>query len=219
MRKIIGVLIALACVSIPVCACAEWGGPDVYYHPETGAYRTNEGERVHVRDPGAKQRRVEWKYGRYSIYAMRRRFELIERYREERRERATRFDNERDRDWHDGDVTYRERDDRDTHSVACKVSIKTVGRQYVDVKGAQNEAIVAWTDMVRYRHGEMFADFANALHRDFRCVQSSINGIKVGPVKLGAFYRCEVVAMPCTAPRASMPSGQDTLPSIEENER
>lgn len=77
----------------------------------------------------------------------------------------------------------------------CMREMTAHGDQALTEDGAKAEARKGWMQAVRFRHGEMFADFKNAERASYACVRSSI-----GSVAGQVLNRCELTAIPC-APR------------------
>lgn len=86
--------------------------------------------------------------------------------------------------------TYREREDA-THG-RCKSPVAVVGDQYASESGAKAESDKAWSQTVRYMHGERWMSRDHADSVFYECGRSSVGSI-VGQV----FYRCRIVARPC----------------------
>ena len=76
--------------------------------------------------------------------------------------------------------------------LACLSRVRAVGSQWVGASGAQQSAIKAWREIVRFDSGEKFSDWANAKDVMQGCSRSSIGEV-IGKV----LYRCEVSADPC----------------------
>ena len=72
----------------------------------------------------------------------------------------------------------------------CKESLSDRGSQRPTEFGAKGTAEKAWTQSVRFKYGELYADLANAKDVKFECTKSSIGG---------ALKRCEITARPCRA--------------------
>ena len=70
------------------------------------------------------------------------------------------------------------------------------GDQYATVNGAKEEADKAWMQAARWKLGEIYMDISHAESVGYSCGRSS-----VGSVAGNVFYRCEVTAKPCRAPR------------------
>jgi hypothetical protein len=93
--------------------------------------------------------------------------------------------------------SYVRRDDDDRHDgrygrSICKDRLKIVGDQHVSVDGAKGQADKAWSQTVRFYHGERFMDVANASGAAYTCSRSS-----VGETLGQTFNRCELEARPC----------------------
>lgn len=82
-----------------------------------------------------------------------------------------------------------------TPIIRCFEAQQSLGDQYVGVDGAKDQAIKNWMQDVRYYHGERAMDFTMARHASFSCGRSSVGSV-VGQV----FYRCKLIATPCTPP-------------------
>ena len=80
-------------------------------------------------------------------------------------------------------------EDSDRHR-DCKEVLADRGSQWVTKSGAKTAAEKAWTRSVRFKYGELYADFANARDVKSECTKSSIGW---------AFKRCEMAARPCRA--------------------
>lgn len=83
----------------------------------------------------------------------------------------------------------------------CLESVRVVGSQDIREDAAESSAKKAWSEMVRWQHGESFQDFELATGYSKRCSRSSI-GEALGQY----FTRCEIEAQPC---RAGMVKGAD----------
>jgi len=70
----------------------------------------------------------------------------------------------------------------------CKEQLTDRGSQWVTEKGAKGAAEKSWTQSVRFKWGEEYADLANARDIKYECTKSSIGGV---------FKRCEISAIPC----------------------
>jgi hypothetical protein len=97
--------------------------------------------------------------------------------------------------------SYVRRDDDDRHEDRhrrhqCKDRIRIVGDQHLTVDGAKGAADKAWSQTVRFYHGERFMDVANASGAAYTCSRSSV-GETLGQV----FNRCELEAKPCAPQR------------------
>lgn len=93
-------------------------------------------------------------------------------------------------------------DDRiDIDPVVCRPYIAVVGSQFVTKNGAEDSAIKAWQEQVRYEHGERFMNWDGADKQQVRCVRSSVGelGSKAFDMTV-KFYRCEVKGRPCMPP-------------------
>jgi hypothetical protein len=82
---------------------------------------------------------------------------------------------------HDGD------EDSDKHR-DCKETLSDRGSQRPTESGAKGTAEKSWTQSVRFKYGELYADLANARDVKYECSKSSIGG---------ALKRCEITARPC----------------------
>lgn len=88
---------------------------------------------------------------------------------------------------------YTRRDDDDhRYGRNCRDRLKIVGDQHVSVDGAKGAADKAWSQTVRFYHGERFMDVANASGASYTCSRSS-----VGETLGQTFTRCELEARPC----------------------
>ena len=74
----------------------------------------------------------------------------------------------------------------------CLGPVRVVGSQDLRPDAAEQSAIKAWAEMVRWTHGESYQDWQNASGYTKRCSRSSI-GEALGQY----FTRCEVSASPC----------------------
>ena len=74
----------------------------------------------------------------------------------------------------------------------CLPPVRVVGSQDLRPDAAEQSALKAWAEMVRWTHGESYQDFENAKGYQKRCSRSSI-GEALGQY----FTRCEVSASPC----------------------
>jgi hypothetical protein len=74
----------------------------------------------------------------------------------------------------------------------CLSPVRVVGSQDLRPDAAEQSAIKAWAEMVRWTHGESYQDWQNASGYTKRCSRSSI-GEALGQY----FTRCEVSASPC----------------------
>ena len=70
----------------------------------------------------------------------------------------------------------------------CKEPLVDRGSQWVTEKGAEGAAQKSWTQSVRFKWGEEYADISNARDIKYECTKSSIGGL---------FKRCEISAIPC----------------------
>ena len=82
-----------------------------------------------------------------------------------------------------------EDEDSDRHR-DCKEALSDRGSQRPTESGAKGTAEKAWTQSVRFKYGELYADLANARDVKYECSKSSIGG---------ALKRCEITARPCRA--------------------
>ncbi|MGE3064170.1 MAG: hypothetical protein AB7K67_01170 [Hyphomicrobiaceae bacterium] len=75
---------------------------------------------------------------------------------------------------------------------ACaRESVSETGAQRPTINLARASAERNWRQKVRFKHGELYIDVANAKDVTWRCSKSSIAiGLK----------RCELIARPCRAP-------------------
>ena len=80
-----------------------------------------------------------------------------------------------------------EDEDSDRHR-ECKEPLTDRGSQWVTEKGAEKAAEKSWTQSVRFKWGEEYADISNARDIKYECAKSSIGTL---------FKRCEVTATPC----------------------
>lgn len=87
-----------------------------------------------------------------------------------------------------------ERDD--DHSRRCQDTLAVVGDQYASEQGAQQEADKAWMQTARWQYGERFMARDHAADATYECGRSSVGSV-VGQI----FYRCRLIARPCSAPR------------------
>lgn len=78
----------------------------------------------------------------------------------------------------------------------CAAPLTREGDQYTTVNGAKEEADKAWMQAARWKMGEIFMDISHAEAVGYSCGRSS-----VGSVAGNVFYRCEVTATPCRAPK------------------
>ena len=76
----------------------------------------------------------------------------------------------------------------------CLDPVRVVGSQDIREDAAEASAKKAWSEMVRWQHGESFQDFELATGYAKRCSRSSI-GEALGQY----FTRCEIEAQPCRA--------------------
>lgn len=89
----------------------------------------------------------------------------------------------------------------ETDSVVCRPYISVVGSQYVTTQGAEDSAIKAWQEQVRYEHGERFMNWESADKQQVRCVRSSVGELGSKALDMTVkFYRCEVKGRPCMPP-------------------
>ena len=72
----------------------------------------------------------------------------------------------------------------------CKEALSDRGSQRPTESGAKGTAEKSWTQSVRFKYGELYADLANARDVKYECSKSSIGG---------ALKRCEITARPCRA--------------------
>jgi hypothetical protein len=85
--------------------------------------------------------------------------------------------------------------------VTCRSYIAVVGSQYVTKNGAEDSAIKAWQEQVRYEHGERFMAWESASKQQVRCVRSSVGELGSKALDMTVkFYRCEVKGKPCMPP-------------------
>jgi hypothetical protein len=75
----------------------------------------------------------------------------------------------------------------------CLERVNFSGDQALTDEGARQAADKAWSQEVRYREGERYADVGNAVDRQYECVRS---GIGYAP-----FNRCRLFARPCAPER------------------
>lgn len=96
--------------------------------------------------------------------------------------------------------SYARRDDDDRHERRghrhCKDRLRIVGDQHLTMDGAKGQADKAWSQTVRFYHGERFMDVANAGGAAYTCSRSS-----VGETLGQTFNRCELEARPCAPQR------------------
>ena len=89
-------------------------------------------------------------------------------------------------------------------SQACRSEMTIVGDQSPTLNGARAQALKAYQQEARFRHGERFADPRNAAGVRFECVRSSIKNIaNRATAAIGIdtqLERCSVTATPCRAP-------------------
>lgn len=77
-------------------------------------------------------------------------------------------------------------------AVKCLAPVQVVGSQDIREGAAEESAQKAWSEQVRWAHGEAFMDMGNAKDYQRRCSRSSI-----GEVAGQVFHRCEIIATPC----------------------
>jgi len=93
------------------------------------------------------------------------------------------------------------RQEIETDSVVCRPYISVVGSQYVTKNGAEDSAVKAWQEQVRYEHGERFMSWESADKQQVRCVRSSVGELGSKALDMTVkFYRCEVKGKPCMPP-------------------
>lgn len=76
--------------------------------------------------------------------------------------------------------------------VRCLAPVRVVGSQDVRESAAEDSARKAWSEQVRWAHGEAFMDMTNSKEYQRRCSRSSI-----GEIAGQVFHRCEIIASPC----------------------
>ena len=86
----------------------------------------------------------------------------------------------------------RREDDRDDRGERCKPRRRIVGDQHLTVDGARSQADKAWSQTVRFYHGEQYMAVENAEDAAYTCSRSS-----VGETLGQTFSRCELEARPC----------------------
>jgi hypothetical protein len=91
-------------------------------------------------------------------------------------------------------------DDDDRGRGDCKEALADRGSQWVTESGAKSAADKSWTQSVRFKYGEIYADLANARDVKYECTKSSIGAV---------FKRCEITARPCRAPTEKADHGHD----------
>jgi hypothetical protein len=74
----------------------------------------------------------------------------------------------------------------------CLAPVRVVGSQWATDSGAEDSAQKAWSEQVRFSHGESFMDLEHAQSYRKRCSRSSI-GEALGQT----LHRCEIEALPC----------------------
>lgn len=79
-----------------------------------------------------------------------------------------------------------------TNDARCLPAVRVVGSQDIRETAAEDSAKKAWSEAVRWAHGEAYMDMLHAKAYQRRCSRSSI-----GEVAGQVFIRCEVSAAPC----------------------
>lgn len=86
----------------------------------------------------------------------------------------------------------------------CMPAVAIVGDQAVSEDGARSQSLKAWSQQVRFLHGELYMDPDRADERAFRCTKSSVenvgNRITEAVGVNSQFWRCQLIARPCAAP-------------------
>ena len=82
----------------------------------------------------------------------------------------------------------------------CKEALVDRGNQWITASGAEKAANKSWTQSVRFKWGEEFADIANARDIKYTCSTASIGGL---------FKRCEISAIPCKPEAVRVPDKHD----------
>jgi hypothetical protein len=100
-------------------------------------------------------------------------------------------------------------DDRDDHRHRgnCLTKHKAIGTERYDRERAKEDAKQQWASIVRFHHGVVYMDLANARDVVFSCSKSS-TGERASEKAVGAItggnsvlQQCEVEARPCRAER------------------
>lgn len=200
MRRTTIVVAAVAAMAFPALAEAPSFGLDGYYlHPHSGKYCNSSGTCIDRDDYDRGVERREHKYER--IRESREDYRERRREEERREERAREERRDRDEEWVEGWI--RDRGEREQAGYKCDAPVMQVGAEH-DTKGAaQRDAQTAWSNLVRFNKGELWADSDNWGYPHLRCVRSSV-AAKVGTVDLLDRHRCQIVAKPCRPPLRPM---------------